>query len=220
MQPIEILFEDYYLMVVNKPRGIATDLANPSETSVKSLVLDYLNKKHPDRKKHQVGIPHRIDKPVGGLVVVTKTPQALKNLNEQFASRLVTKKYMGWVEGNMSSASGTLEHWIGRNDTRKKAVVSNTEQNECKPCSLTYTVRKHSAAYSLLEIELNTGRYHQIRAQFSFTGHPVAGDELYGAQKRNEPGIMLWSVQLSFSHPKTGEPLNFELDAAFISNAF
>lgn len=214
---LEIVFEDYYLLVLNKPQGIPSDAANPAQTSVKSLVLEHLKKQHPGRNKHHVGIPHRLDKPVGGLMVVTKTPQALKHVSKQFSDHTVLKIYLGIFEGNVRPDHDLIRQFISRNETGKKAIISNTASPDFKPCSLSYTVIEKTENYTVAQVELHTGKYHQIRAQMSFKGNPVAGDTLYEARPIKTEGICLWSVHLEFIHPKSSEKLTFRLDTKFAS---
>lgn len=206
---LEILFEDYYILVVNKPVDIVSDAANPLQVSVKSMAVQYLKSVHPQHKNWFVGIPHRLDKPVGGVMVIAKTPQALKHVSHQFAEHSTKKKYIAWIEGILEGQLKTLAHFTGRDKAGKKALISVTEKKDFRPCSLFYTAVKTHGDKTLVEIELVTGRYHQIRAQFSFMGHPIYGDTLYGAAPAEVFG--LWSQQLTITHPKSGEEMIFRL---------
>lgn len=195
---------------------MVSDAADPQQLSVKSMVLDHLKFTQPGHKKWFVGIPHRLDKPVGGVMVVAKTPQALKQLGQQFAEHTTKKKYLAWVEGDLNGNQVTLSHFTTRDETGKKALISTEEKKDFKPCSLIYQVIKKGENRTLIEVELFTGRYHQIRAQLSYIGHPICGDTLYGAKT---PGVFgLWSKQLKITHPKSGEEMIFSLRKEQLEN--
>jgi 23S rRNA pseudouridine1911/1915/1917 synthase len=218
LKPIEILFEDYYLAVVKKPAGMVTDAADDRTPSVKQAFLTHLKQQYPERKKYIAGIPHRLDKPVSGLVIITKTPQALKHISRQFEERAILKKYHAWLQGHLPEQKGTLEHFTSRSSDGKKAIINDIQQAGDKACKLSYTAIKTQGDFTLAEIMLHTGRYHQIRAQFAHIGFPVAGDSMYGANGRNETGILLWCSSLQFAHPKTNEQMKVELPPEYLDH--
>jgi 23S rRNA pseudouridine1911/1915/1917 synthase len=215
---MEILFEDYYICVIIKPTGMVTE--GTEINSVQNALYQHLGKKFPGRKHYFLGFPNRLDKPVKGILVVAKTPMALKNIGQQFMTRKVQKKYLAWVEGTGINESGVLENYMMRDTRGKKAIVTDSGIKGAKLCRLKYTTLKKTGNKTLVEIELYTGRYHQIRMQFSATGNPIVGDVLYGSQTNTGEIICLWSSQLSFTHPKTQQFMEFSLERGEILSMY
>lgn len=207
-----IVFEDKHLIAIHKPAGMAVEVA-ARETSVRTMLKAYLTREH---KKHFIGFAHRLDKPVSGLLLVAKKPSVLKALNEQFESRSVVKKYVAMVQGTPAQSEATLKHYLTKNDTEQKAYLWHHKTPGAKEVSLHYRVLQSSNNQSLLEVELHTGRYHQIRAQLAQMGHPIVGDEKYGATLPAPAGtILLHAHSLSFTHPVTGEQMTLVAERGF-----
>lgn len=206
-----VIFEDYYLAVLQKPFGYTVE-KHPHYPSLEDFFVQHLQKEFPANKKHFAGIVHRLDVVTAGLVVMAKTPGALKDLNKQFEEKTTVKKYVACVEGIVQEKEGQLEGFILEDKTERKAYFSMEEIKGSKKSSLSYAVKQVGAGHSLIEIVLGTGRFHQIRASFSFLGHPIVNDEKYGAKKvSGENKIWLCASELSLVHPKTGERLSFNL---------
>ncbi|HNR18418.1 MAG TPA: RluA family pseudouridine synthase [Bacteroidia bacterium] len=213
MQQPQVIFEDYYLLVLNKPYGLQTEADNFGNPSLELWAHQHIQQQHPKKKTVFVGIVHRLDRPVAGIVLIAKTKTALANLNKQFEERKVKKTYEAVVEKKPLKELDTLTHFLKKDVKFKKALISERPKKDFVKCSLTYHSQKINKDKSaLLEIELHTGRYHQIRAQLAFIDCPIVGDVLYGAKtKSNENKIELAATALSFTHPFSNKPMEVRL---------
>jgi 23S rRNA pseudouridine1911/1915/1917 synthase len=207
----DILYEDNHLLIVNK--GVS-DIVQEDKTGDESLeqqIKAFIKER--DQKPGQVflGVAHRIDRPVSGVVVFAKTSKALARMNEMFQNREIRKIYWAIVKEKPREDEALLEHFISRNTQKNKAFIHTKEVKDSKPASLHYRVRGKSDNYYLLEIELHTGRHHQIRAQLAFIGCPVKGDLKYGFARSNKNGgISLHSRSIRFIHPVKKEEIYVE----------
>jgi len=198
----EILYEDNHLLIVNK--GVS-DIVQEDKTGDESLeqqIKAYIKER--DQKPGQVflGVAHRIDRPVSGVVVFAKTSKALARMNEMFQNREVRKIYWAIVKEKPKADEGLLEHFISRNPQKNKSFIHTREVKDSKHASMQYRLIGKSDNYYLLEIELHTGRHHQIRAQLAFIGCPIKGDLKYGFARSNKNGgISLHSRNIRFIHP-------------------
>lgn len=200
---LELIYLDNHLLVAIKPEGIATQ---PEFHEAAKAYLKNQTGKEGAVFLHPI---HRLDKPVSGLVLFARSSKALSRLNELLRERKIEKTYLAKVEGSFKEKEGILEHYLFHDDFHAK--VASAPFPEAKKALLSYRVLKRNGKYSLLEITLHTGRYHQIRAQLSFVGHPIAGDTKYGA-KPIEQGIALSHVRMQFVHPVTKAELDFHYD--------
>lgn len=211
---IALVFEDQYLAVANKPHGLQCEPDKNGHPDLLTLLRRQLNRANRPPKLLQP--VNRLDRPVGGLVLLAKTPTALRQLNGMQEARLIKKTYRAKVQGIIQPGQGSLQHYIHKDLLAKKAVVYNGPQEGAKPCRLDYHTLTREIDACHLQIQLKTGRYHQIRAQLAFVGHPVWGDAYYGAQTTYGPdAICLFASQLRFTHPISGLPLVFEAIPAF-----
>lgn len=207
-QPEDILYEDNHLMVVNKRCG---DLVQPDpngssalENEIKAFI------KVRDSKPGEVflGVVHRIDRPVSGVVLFAKTSKALSRLNEQLRAGEITKTYWAVVESRPEQEQATLKHYILRDGRSNRSFCYASPKPEAKEARLRYQTLGCSDRYTLVEVHLLTGRHHQIRAQLSKIGCPIKGDLKYGAKRSNAGGgISLHSRSIEFMHPVRKEPL-------------
>ncbi len=209
--PIDIVYEDEHLLVVNKPQGMVVHPApgNPDGTLVNALLYHCAGRLSSINGKIRPGIVHRIDKDTAGLLIVAKTDAAHTGLAEQIAVHSFTRRYRAIVVGNIREDAGTVNKPIGRSASdRKKFAV--TEVNS-KPAVTHYRVIERLAGYTHLELTLETGRTHQIRVHMAYMGHPVAGDPVYGNPKHTLGlrGQCLFAEYISFTHPVTGEIMSF-----------
>ncbi len=210
-QSSEILFEDNHLLIVNKRVSDIVQEDKTGDESLEQKIKAFL--KDRDQKPGNVflGVAHRIDRPVSGVVVFAKTSKALARMNEMFQGREIEKKYWAIVKERPEKDEAMLEHFISRNTQKNKAFIHNKEVKDSKPASLTYRIKGKSDNYYLLEIELHTGRHHQIRAQLAFIGCPIKGDLKYGFPRSNKNGgISLHSRSIRFLHPVKKEEVFVE----------
>lgn len=208
---LNILFEDHYLLVLDKPAGVQVEADRFGNPSLQAQVQAYFQKTFPWKKQLIVGLVHRLDRLVSGVVLIAKTPMALKEVNRQFETRQVRKIYLAVVEGTLAEKESELVNWLKKEPENKRSVVGKENEKGTQECRLRYRVLRENSEKTLVEIELLTGRYHQIRTQFSALGNPIVGDEKYGSrQVAGKDQILLHAHRLSVRHPKTGEPMNFE----------
>lgn len=204
----QIVFEDNHILVVNKLVG---QLVQGDKTGDESL-LEGIKKfiKERDKKPSNVflGLVHRIDRPTSGLVIYAKTSKALSRLSQMVKNREVKKTYWALVAKERISPEGRLVHYLKKNEKKNKAIIFPKPTEGAKEAILTYRLVKSLDNYLLLEIDLETGRHHQIRAQLSKNGTPIKGDLKYGSPRSNpDGGISLHARKLEFIHPVTKENL-------------
>ena len=209
--PLDIVYEDEDLLVINKPKGMVVHPApgNPDGTLVNALLWHCRGKLSGINGVLRPGIVHRIDKDTSGLLLVAKNDTAHLSLSEQIAEHSACRTYYAVVHGRLKESFGTIDKPIGRSDKdRKKYCV--TEKNS-KRAVTHYETLQLFRDYTLLRLKLETGRTHQIRVHMAYLGHPVAGDTVYGW--KNEPkqlaGQCLHAAQIEFTHPRTGERMSF-----------
>ena len=204
---LPILFEDNYLLAVNKPSGMQSDKDKWRHPSAEVEVAVYFKIAYPLKKQLTAVMTHRLDRAVSGVLLFAKTPAAIKSLGAQFEGRTVGKFYLAILEKCPPQDEGELVHWLKKDDEHKRAIIVNPHTKASKECRLRYKVLQKKEGKCLVEIELLTGRYHQIRVQMATIGCPVLGDEKYGAKpiKSDVSMIGLHAHRLVFDHPKTGE---------------
>ncbi|MBI2810901.1 MAG: RNA pseudouridine synthase [Candidatus Melainabacteria bacterium] len=206
---MQVVYVDNHLLIVNKPAGLATQPHPGSTDSLLEQAKAWIKKEF--KKPGNVFLEpiHRLDKPVSGLVLFARTSKALSRLQEMMRERQIEKTYFAWVEGIFPQDKGALEHYLVHDE--HKARVVKASHPEGKIARLHYSVLKQEKNRSLVKIELETGRYHQIRVQCAAVGCPVVGDEKYGSEASyKKEGIALHSGCLVLQHPVTKEPLRLE----------
>lgn len=205
---MEILYEDNHVLLVNKRVG---DLVQPDpsgEPALEQTVKNYLRIKYEKKGDAYLGVVHRIDRPVSGVVLFAKTSKALVRLNEQLREGGFDKVYLAIVENEPKTPEGTLIHFLQRNTKLNMSSVSEKQSYNSKRAELNYELIGATDNYYLLRVELLTGRHHQIRAQLSAFGCPIKGDLKYGARRSNHNGgIYLHSYSLTFTHPVSLEKM-------------
>ena len=238
---MEVVYEDNHIIIVHKQSGEIVQGDKTGDRPLSDLVKDYLKEKYQKPGAVFLGVVHRLDRPVAGLVVFARTSKALSRLNKMFAEGEVHKTYWAIVgrrqetgdrregdrrqetgdrrEGVRSQETGdrregewrTLEHWLVRNEKQNKSYAYDHEKPNAKKAILKYRVIGHSDNYTLLEIQLLTGRHHQIRCQLAAMGCPIKGDLKYGAPRSNPDGsISLMARRVEFVHPVSKEPVVVE----------
>ncbi len=204
----QIVYEDNHILVVNKKVGQLVQGDKTGDESLLELIKDFIKKR--DNKPGNVflGLVHRIDRPTSGLVIYAKTSKALSRLTQMVKNREVKKTYWAVVAKEMIPQSQRLVHYLKKNEKNNKAIVFPKATDGAKEAILTYNVIKKLDNYLLLEIDLETGRHHQIRAQLSKIGTPIKGDLKYGSPRSNpDGGINLHARKLEFIHPVTKEKI-------------
>ena len=205
----EILYEDNHLIAVYKK---SSDLAQGDKTgdaSLDSEIKKYIAEKYKKPGDVFLGVVHRLDRPVSGVILFARTSKALARLNEMFRTREVKKIYLAVVQESPPEVEGTLTHFLKKNETQNKSYVFDNEVKGSKEATLSYRIAGRSERYYLLEIELHSGRHHQIRAQLAKIGCPVKGDLKYGYPRSNEDGsISLFARRLEFIHPVKNEKIS------------
>lgn len=203
-----ILYEDNHLMVVNK---LAGELVQPDPSGSEGLedtIKEFIRRRDGKTGNVFIGVVHRIDRPVSGAVLFAKTSKALARLNEMVRNREIKKTYWAVTENRPVESEGSLTHYLLRDGKTNKSKACDKPTGESKEARLNYRLRGSSDRYHLLEIELITGRHHQIRAQLAKIQCPIKGDLKYGARRSNPDGsISLHSRSLEFVHPVRKEPL-------------
>lgn len=202
-----ILLEDDFILVMDKPAGLMVEPDRNNNPSLLQYVKEYLRPIHgTDTYAQHI---HRIDRPVRGIVLFAKKREVLKNLSEQFAERKVKKYYQALTEKSPEKTSGRLEHWHRKE--KKKAALYDYEIEYSERAVLDYTITQLSENKFLWDIELHTGKYHQIRAQLASLNCPILGDEKYGSLLPYKPNaIALEAYRLVFSHPVTHHEIDIE----------
>lgn len=205
---VEVLFEDNHLLVLVKPANLATQPATGHSDSLEDRAKSWIKTKYQKPGNVYLHAIHRLDTPVSGIVVFAKTSKALSRLQASMRAGETKKIYTAWVEGTLTEESAQFEDWLIHGDFC--AVKSEEGAPGAKRCLLSYCVKKREKGKTLVEIQLKTGRYHQIRAQFGFRGYPIWGDGKYGSRlPYSASGIALHHSSFSIPHPISGEEQNF-----------
>lgn len=204
-----VLYEDSHIIAVNKTCNEIVQGDKTGDTPLSEIVKDYIKVKYNKPGAVFLGVPHRLDRPTSGVVLFARTSKALTRLNEMFKSHEQIKKtYWAIVQGCPKVPEARLENYLTRNETLNKSFIAKPNAKEAKLAILTYKTLVRGEHYSLLEINLETGRHHQIRCQLSAIGCPVKGDLKYGAKRSNpDGGISLHARQIAFIHPVKKEPI-------------
>ena len=207
-----VLYEDNHLIAVSKRVGDIVQGDKTGDVPLSDLVKTYIKEKYQKPGNVYLGVVHRLDRPVSGVVLFAKTSKALPRLNKMFAEhQAVRKTYLAIVANKPPQSQGTLTHWLTRNEKQNTARAYDREVPGSKKAVLDYRVVAQSERYFLLEIELHTGRHHQIRCQLAKMGCPIRGDLKYGAPRSNpDGGISLHAWRLSLEHPVSHVPLTIE----------
>ena len=243
---LDIIYEDKEIIVCYKLPGVATQTASLSSLDMVSLIKNYLAKQTKEKSPY-VGVVHRLDQPVSGLLVFAKTQTAAASLSRQIQDGNANKDYIAMCSGILGEKSGTLVHYIKKDSATKLAKVINedkfdsnreiksnkqvienkmskeTESSSYKKAILNYEVEKEFDNVSIIKVHLQTGRFHQIRAQFSHIGHALLGDSKYGtdiskelSMKKRINRIALCANRLTLKHPVTGKEMEFSLEGEYL----
>ena len=209
---MQVVYEDNHIIIVNKQSGEIVQGDKTGDTPLADIVKQYIKEKYQKPGEVFLGVVHRLDRPVSGLVVFARTSKALARLNRMFAEGEVHKTYWAIVPRREGLAeSQLLTHWLVRNEKQNKSYAYDREVPHSKKAQLRYTIIGSSDRYTLLEVQLMTGRHHQIRCQLAKIGCPIKGDLKYGAPRSNPDGsISLLSHRVEFIHPVSKQPIVVE----------
>ena len=203
---MEVVYEDNHIIIVNKRSGEIVQGDKTGDKPLAETVKDYIKVKYHKPGNVFLGVVHRLDRPVSGLVLFARTSKALTRLNDLFRTGDIHKTYWAIVKNTPTQPEGTLENWIVRNEKQNKSYAHDHEVPGAKRALLSYRIIGKTDRYTLLEIHLMTGRHHQIRCQLAHMGCPIRGDLKYGAPRSNpDGGISLMAKQIDFVHPVTKE---------------
>ena len=206
-----VVYEDNHIIVVNKTASEIVQGDKTGDIPLSETVKQYLKEKYAKPGNVFLGVTHRLDRPVSGLVVFAKTSKALSRLNEMFRNGEVKKTYWAIVKQQPKEAEGELVHYLVRNEKQNKSYAYDKEVKNSKKAVLNYRLIGHSENYYLLEVDLKTGRHHQIRCQLASIGCPIKGDLKYGARRSNPDGsISLVSANITFVHPVSKQLMSFD----------
>lgn len=205
---MEVIYEDNHIIAVNKTSSEIVQGDKTGDTPLSDLLKAWLKEKYSKPGNVFVGVTHRLDRPVSGVVIFAKTSKALSRLNEMFRMGEVKKTYWAIVKNTPPHEEGELIHYLVRNEKQNKSYAYDTERPGSKKAILRYKVIARSDNYNLLEIDLKTGRHHQIRCQLAKMGCPIKGDLKYGFPRSNpDGGISLHSRSAEFIHPVSKETI-------------
>ena len=203
---IEVIYEDNHLIIVNKRAGDIVQGDKTGDTPLSDVVKEYIKDKYNKPGNVYLGVVHRLDRPTTGIVLFAKTSKALPRLNKLFAEKVAKKTYWAIVKNKPSKDQDTLTHWLKKNPKNNKSRAYIKEVDDSKKAILHYQILKKLDTYFLLEVNLETGRHHQIRVQLSNIGCPIKGDLKYGFNRSNkDASIHLHARVLEFIHPVSKE---------------
>ena len=209
---MDVVYEDNHIIIVNKKPGEIVQGDKTGDTPLSELVKLYLKEKYNKPGNVFCGVVHRIDRPVGGLVIFAKTSKALTRLNDMLRRNEIHKTYWAMVEGHPAQSDATLECHMRSDGRLNKSFVCRPSDTDAKKAILHYSTVASGERYSILQINLITGRKHQIRLQLSSMGNPIKGDLKYGARRSNPDGsISLLARRIEFIHPVSHEEISIEI---------
>ena len=207
---VKVIYEDNHLLVVEKPVNILSQGDDTNDKDMVNLLKNYVKEKYNKPGNVFIGLIHRLDRPVGGVMVFAKTSKAASRLSEQVRNKSFKKTYRAVIHGTMNKKEDTLKDYLYKNKKTNMVSVVNKNHKEAKNAELDYETLQSKNNFSLVQIDLKTGRPHQIRVQFASRKHPLFGDQRYG-QDVNKVGqqIALWSYKIEITHPTTKEKMEF-----------
>ncbi len=210
MNKLKVIYEDNHIIVVEKPVNIPSQGDKTGDTDMLTIIKEYIKEKYNKPGNVYLGLIHRLDRPVGGVMVFAKTSKAAARLSEQVREKEFQKSYLVIVDGGMEKEKGTLEDYLLKNEKTNTSKVVKEGTKNSKYAKLDYEVLKYDKELNLsvLKILLHTGRHHQIRVQLSSRGHSIYGDQKYGGRGHGKQ-IALWAYKLQIIHPVSKEKMDF-----------
>lgn len=207
---LKVIYEDNHIIVVEKPPNIPSQGDKTEDTDMLTIIKEYLKEKYNKPGNVYLGLVHRLDRPVGGVMIFAKTSKAASRLSNQVREKVFKKEYLAIVDGKPEKNKGTLENYLLKNEKTNTSRIVKENTPGSKYAKLDYEVLKYNEEIdlSLLKILLHTGRHHQIRVQLAGMGHSICGDQKYGTRGRGKQ-ISLWAYKLTIEHPITKESMTF-----------
>ena len=211
MQNLDILYEDNHVIVVKKEPNIPSQADKTEDMDMLTIIKEYLKEKYNKPGNVYLGLVHRLDRPVGGVMVFAKTSKAASRLSNQVREKIFKKKYLAVVDGKFETSNGILEDYLYKDERNNISKVVNKDKKNSKIAKLEYEVLTYNQVkdLSLVKINLYTGRHHQIRVQLAHAGHSIFGDQKYGTRGKGKQ-IALWAYELTIQHPITKQELTFK----------
>ena len=214
---MNVLYEDNHIIVVEKEPNIPSQADKTGDMDLLTMVKNYIKEKYKKKGDVYIGLIHRLDRPVGGVMVFARTSKAASRLSEQVRNKTLHKTYIAVVDGKIDENRGFLEDYLYKDERNNISKVVNKEKKNAKFAKLEYEVINYDDKRNLstVKIKLHTGRHHQIRVQFANFGHSLYGDQKYGTRGKGKQ-IRLWSSELEFVHPTKKEKMIFKSKPIFI----
>ena len=211
MEHLEVLYEDNHIIVVKKQPNIPSQADKTEDIDMLTIIRKYLKEKYNKPGNVYLGLVHRLDRPVGGVMVFAKTSKAASRLSDQIREKVFKKKYLAVVDGKFENRAGTLEDYLYKDERNNMSKVVNKEKKNAKFAKLDYEVLTYNEIknLSLVKVNLHTGRHHQIRVQLANAGHSIFGDQKYGTRGKGKQ-IALWAYELTIQHPVSKEEMTFK----------
>ena len=208
---MKVIYEDNQIIVVEKEPNIPSQQDKTGDIDMLTLVKEYVKEKYNKKGEAYIGLVHRLDRPVGGVMVFARTSKAASRLSEQVRSKTLKKTYVAVVDGKIENKEGILEDYLYKDERNNISKVVNKEKKNAKLAKLEYKVLDYIEKTNLTRVKINlfTGRHHQIRVQFANFGHSLFGDQKYGTRGKGKQ-IRLWACKLELEHPVTKEIMVFE----------
>ncbi len=211
---LKILYEDNHLIAVFKPAGLLVQADASGATCLMDIVKEYLKEKYNKPGDVFLGLIHRLDRPVSGIVLFAKTSKGASRVSAQFRLHEISKIYTAILEGDLKEKEGNIEVFIKKDEKLRKAYVFEKEVENAQKASLSYKVLHEEKGLTWAKIELHTGRFHQIRVSFAHIGHPILGDKKYGGEMKYKEGeIALCATELSFKTATGDKDIHLKIDA-------
>ena len=211
MEKLKVIFEDNHIIVVEKPPNIPSQSDKTADLDMLTIVKNYIKEKYNKPGNVYLGLVHRLDRPVGGVMIFAKTSKSASRLSNQVREKVFKKEYLAVVDGKFENKRGTLVNYLYKDERNNISKVVSKEKKNAKEAKLDYEVIKYNEVknLSLLKINLHTGRHHQIRVQLSNFNHSIFGDQKYGTRGKGKQ-IALWAYKLTIEHPISKEKMEFE----------
>lgn len=210
MQELKVIYEDNHIIVVEKKPNIPSQSDKTGDIDMLTIVKEYIKEKYNKPGNVYLGLVHRLDRPVGGIMIFAKTSKAASRLSNQVREKIFKKEYLAVVDGKFEQKEGSLKDYLYKDERNNISKVVKKEKKNAKLASLDYEVLKYNMVknLSLVKINLHTGRHHQIRVQLANFNHSIFGDQKYGTRGQGKQ-IALWAYKLTIIHPITKEEMEF-----------